>query len=885
VRNRRVQWAGLAAVLALAAVLRIYDLENVPAGLYCDEAGNGYNAYALGTAGIDENGRSWPLYIWSFGTSYKNPAFIYPAILPIKLFGLSGFSVRLTAALFGIGTVAAMFFLGRALVGPWVGLWAALFLAICPWHLHFSRIAFELIAFPFLFVSGCAALVRFTQGRRMLPVALGLFAACVYAYAPAALFVPAFLVGFGLLYLPDLVRRWRELLLALIVAGAVLAPAAVFFVRQTGTGTVYFRRTTFVDPAEPWRPQLERFANNYRQFFAERFLLREGDPIFRHSVRDFGELYPFFVPFILLGAGTALLRRDRASKLVLWWTALYPVAPSLMNEIPSATRGIIGAPAFCLLAGLGFAASLRALRWLVGGRRWGVVLQAAAVVAAGVVLVPEVWSYLQAYFVRYPTYAALTPGAFQYGYRDAIQYMESQRGKYDLLLLSATDTNQPQVFAQFYRPVDPRDWAARHDVGYLIAKPEEYAHFTPGQRVLAALHPDDVDLFSDLDIKRVIEAPGGKVAFVIAEIKARKQYLQNWLVLGLFPNDDLRGDRRDFVDPHDLAPRPYRGAFGQVAWTPARQQIASVDLNRIYAAADPRTPGNPEHVCAYAATTVHAAAGGAAMLEVSGSLNDTLRAWWNGRLLTPFPLMMGAEPRYRPIELQAGDNGLLVQSCEDIGTWSFSARITDAQGRDIPGITTVAALPTELMRAAPDADAVQLVEGFTESQGGAFDPHYPDQRGGGPSWRARVSEHSSVTWATAPPTSALPAVFAFTGSTSDEQGDFKLFVDGAYALTFQSERDREMHTWSENGYTLVFISRTSAAGNAGFYLLSVPADRVHAGQPLTLRVEGAAGDPAAWFMIKGYGDTIAHEHVSPDMAAESTHGAWRTRHLPFIAAQ
>ena len=897
-RDRRVQWAALAAVLLLAAVLRIYALADVPAGLYCDEAGNGYNAYALGTAGIDENGTPWPLYIWSFATAYKNPVFIYAAILPVKLLGLSEFSVRLTAALFGIGTVAAMFFLGRALFGPWVGFWAALFLAVCPWHLHFSRIAFELIAFPFLFVTGCVFLVRFTQGRRTLPAALACFAACVYAYAPSALFVPAFLLGFGLLYLLDLLRRWRQFLLSLLVAAAILAPATVFFTRQTISGTVYFRRTTFIEPQQPWRPQIDRFVDNYRQFFSPRFLARDGDPIFRHAVRDFGELYPFMIPFVLLGAGTALLRRDRASKLVLWWAVLYPVAPSMMNEIPSATRGIIGAPVLCLLAGIGFAACLRALRWLVafprrpvapasvparprsGRRRLAIAVQALAVAAAAVILGREVAAYLHAYFVDYPTYAALTPGAFQYGYRDMIYYMESERANYDVLLMSATDSNQPQVFAQFYRPIDPRQWVQRRDSGYLIIKPDEFARYSPSQRVLAALHPTDVDLFSDLDIKRRIEGPGGKLAFVIAELKARKQYLKNWLVLGLFPNDDLRGATRDFINPTDLSPRQYRGAFGQIGWEPLFQQFVHVDLNRAYAAADPRVPGNPEHVCAYAATTVRSPTARDAMLEVSASLNDTLRVWLNGRALTPLPLMMGVEPKYRPITLRAGDNGLLVLSCEDIGDWSFNARITDAAGRDLTDITTVAELPVEAMRPlAEPADAVQLVEGFDGIIAGDHDPHYPDHRGGGASWRARVSDNSAVSWRTAAPPSALPTVFAFTGSTSDEEGDFTLAIDGRHALSFRSHRDRELHSWSEHGVTLVFVSRASAAGNAGFYLLSVPAERITAGKPLDLRVAGASGDPAAWFMIKGYRDTLAFEHVTADLAAESTRGPWRNRPL------
>ena len=306
-RRSGVQRAALAAVVLLALFLRVWQLEDVPAGLYCDEAGNGYNAYALGTAGIDENGTPWPLYVWSFGTSYKNPLFIYGAILPVKLLGLSAFSVRLAAALFGTATVLAIFFLGRAVFGPWVGLWAALFLAVAPWHLHFSRIAFELIVFPLLMVWACTLLVRFTQGRRTLPAALGLCALCVYAYAPAALFVPAFLVGFGVLFLPELLRHWRQFLVAVVVAGAVLAPAAVFFSSQARTGTQYFRRTTFLDAGQPWREQAERFGRNYAQFFSPRFLAEEGDPIFRHAVRDFGELYPLFVPFVVLGAGAALL--------------------------------------------------------------------------------------------------------------------------------------------------------------------------------------------------------------------------------------------------------------------------------------------------------------------------------------------------------------------------------------------------------------------------------------------------------------------------------------------------------------------------------------------------------------------------------------------------
>ena len=91
-----------------------------------------------------------------------------------------------------------------------------------------------------------------------------------------------------------------------------------------------------------------------------------------------------------------------------------------------------------------------------------------------------------------------------------------------------------------------------------------------------------------------------------------------------------------------------------------------------------------------------------------------------------------------------------------------------------------------------------------------------------------------------------------------------------------------MHSWSENGYTLVFISRASAAGNSGFYLLSVPAERIAPGRPLELRVEGSGGDPAAWFMIKDYRDTLAlrarhrRRWRSRQRAAPGATGRWRS---------
>lgn len=882
-QRRSVQWAALAAIVVLATVLRVYDLKDVPAGLFCDEAALGYNSYALGTAGIDENGETVPLFVWSFG-GYKNPIYIYAGILPVKIFGLDELSTRLTAALFGVGGIIAMFFLGRALFNAWVGLFAALFLTLCPWHLHFSRIGFELISFPFLFTIGLTLLVRYTQGRRTLAAGMFFCALCLYAYAISAVFVPLFLAGFSLLYAPTLLRRWKETLLALVVIAATVAPAGIFYYRHP-QATGYFRNTTVLAPSADVRAQAERLAANYFAFMSPRFLFENGDAITRHAVRGFGQLLPATAPFIVLGALVALLRRDRASKLAVWWVAVYPVAPSLMTEIPSASRGIMGAPGFCLLAGIGLGAALAALGWIMRRRPLALAAQAAALAGLGYVLVPQFTRYLHAYFVDYPKYSAPTYGGFQFGYRDSIQYMETQRDKFDLLMLTAVEVNQPQIFPLFYNAVDPRKWAASprapRDLGYLILDPAEYSRYGVNQRVLYQLRPSDLYYFTDYTIHKHIKAPDGRDEFVIAEVRDRKRFLTNWLVVGPFDNTNGGGERKGFIDVSHVTRNQVPGTFGDGYWRPINPQFVRVDLNQFFAARDPRHPGNPEYVCAYAAMTVQSPTARNAFLELAGT-QDPMEAWLNGVRLTPGPMVLTAAPKRRPIDLQAGDNLLLVKSCENVGSWYFTARITDASGRDLTDLTTLASIPESqpgAPAAAPaTAPAPQLVEGFdgTISFKHTQNP-YPDYRGGTESWWTNLRDaQAELVWRSAAVPKKEATVLAFTFSHSEAAGEAELFVNGKYALTFAIGDERPGDIYTRGPYRMAVLPRAHTAGNSGIVLLQIPADDVTPGQPVELRMIPVRGDDAPWVMIKGHRDTIAHEHLTPEAAAEALNASWTT---------
>jgi hypothetical protein len=266
-----------------------------------------------------------------------------------------------------------------------------------------------------------------------------------------------------------------------------------------------------------------------------------------------------------------------------------------------------------------------------------------------------------------------------------------------------------------------------------------------------------------------------------------------------------------------------------------------------------------------------------AFLELSGS-DDMVQAWLNGRTLTPFPFMLDETAKRRPIDLNAGDNLLMLKTCENVGGWHFTARITDAEGRDLPEIVPLQQIPEGPVPAPakPDAD-LQVVEGFGSIVSfKETSKTHPDYRGNTESWWTNVHHQpSELVWRTAPVAAKKRTVFAVTASMSDEVADWELFVNGTYALTFSSSNDRGIRHWERGPYHMTFVSKGAVAGNSGIVLLDVPADQITPGQPVEVRViPSAKGRPEAWFMVKSYQDTMAHERVTPEAANEAVGGAW-----------
>lgn len=139
------KWWLVVLVLLLALGIRVYRLDEVPAGIYYDEIDLAYQARSLIETGRDYRGGLSPFFVRSFNTD-KTPIPVWLSIPAVMILDTPALQVRATNALVGAVVV------GLAMVLIWI--WTknrkamvitGIVFALSPWLIQFSRIAFEAI--------------------------------------------------------------------------------------------------------------------------------------------------------------------------------------------------------------------------------------------------------------------------------------------------------------------------------------------------------------------------------------------------------------------------------------------------------------------------------------------------------------------------------------------------------------------------------------------------------------------------------------------------------------------------------------------------------------------------------------------------------------------
>jgi 4-amino-4-deoxy-L-arabinose transferase-like glycosyltransferase len=361
---RWLEWAFVLMLFASALAVRVYRLDEIPPGLWLDEAANGLDVMTI------LEGQHAIFFERNKG---REPLFFYLQALVAHWIGVSPFGLRLTAALVGAATVVTTYgmvrtlFQATSLPAVWLAGWSALLLAFSYWHITLSRLGLRAITLPLLatltFFFFWRAWPRLASNERFpwtdLLLCGGMTGLALYTYT-ASRFIPVLIVvtvGVGLLLAGRLALSRLRLIGALCVIGLVatlvFAPLGFYFLQHpevfiSRAAEISIFRTT-AGGTSPLLALAHSVGKTAAMFVAD------GDPNFRHNPAGRPIFDPLLAIWFVVGITVAALhsRNVRYGFLLLWLGVLALPAVLTTEGTPHALRGIGMTPVATTLPALG----------------------------------------------------------------------------------------------------------------------------------------------------------------------------------------------------------------------------------------------------------------------------------------------------------------------------------------------------------------------------------------------------------------------------------------------------------------------------------------------------------------------------------------------------
>ena len=539
----------LVLIVIIGIFLRFYQLGVNPPSLNWDEASLGYNAYSILKTGSDEYGTKFPLSIRSFD-DYKPPLYVYLAIPGIAIFGLNEFSVRFPAAIIGILSVIAIFFLVKELFQKWdkkcqepIALASAFFLAISPWHLQFSRGAFEGNIGIFFLILGITLFLKGLRDGRLFIVSSVSLALSVYSYHSFRLLVPLFLIFLGFIFWQEALKKKLFFVIFLISLALFTLPVYFSFVKDQASNSRLSMVTIFSDPTviNPSIGRIDYDQNNndllgsvlhnrrivyslaiakgYLDHFNPDFLFIHGDGGVQHHAVDMGMLYLWDIPFVLAGIYYLLRKHNRFTWVLFLAFLLSPIPASITTGTPHPVRAIGMILGFHIFSAIGVIFFWEKIILFKNSFvKIAIILIGISSLALNMIY------YLHQYYVHTP----VEYGYFwQYGYKEALLYAKDQEEKFDKIIMTYK-YDQPYIYYLFYNTIDPswyqKNWDYNKNgkidrfkrvIGKYTFRNIDYPRDAHIPHMLLIGTPDEIP--NKAKVLKVIKFPDGKVAFKIVK--------------------------------------------------------------------------------------------------------------------------------------------------------------------------------------------------------------------------------------------------------------------------------------------------------------------------------------------------------------------------------
>lgn len=462
----------LTVIFIVAAFFRFWQLTQYPVSLSMDEVAIGWNAYSILKTGHDEWGEFLPLAFKSAG-DYKPPVNIYLTVPSILIFGFNELAVRFPSAFFGsITPIFLVLLLLKLKFKPSAAYLTGFWLAISPWHIHFSRASFEAITALFFLIVGMYFFLSWIEKPKLSKIILWLasFSLSVWAYHAERLFVPFLVLSLIIIY-------HRQINLAkiknqIIIGSIVLAIFVIPFVKLTFfTPAITTRAAVTSIMREPSlsnslhygnysNPQ-ELILNNdiylifrhwlgkYINYFNFQFIFWDGLQFTKPGYPGSGLLYFIDLPIFLLGIFSLVQKKgDYLKKLALLLFFLGPLPASFTMNEQHPLRALVWIPGISIIIA-------SAYEKLLSFKKKKIFLT----VYFSILLINNFY-FIDIYKYQFPKHFS---EYWQYGYKQVAQYSCDNLKKYNEIIISDTfgsdgplNTGLPYLYVLFYCQADPK---------------------------------------------------------------------------------------------------------------------------------------------------------------------------------------------------------------------------------------------------------------------------------------------------------------------------------------------------------------------------------------------------------------------------------------------
>ena len=293
----------LLLILAVYLISRILKLDSFPNGIHVDELSMAVDAKNLMLNGHDRSGLSYPPYFPNYGGG-QNALYTYIESFILRFIPASIFAFRIQAVFWGAVCLLAMYGIiyetsenhGFALIGP-------ILVTTLPVYIMSQRWALE----SYLLLPTCTITMYFiikavkTQKTSFWFLS-GLFmATSLYSYAVSYIIWPIFLIlaALYLIYLKELKLKQS---VAFVIPLTIISTPLILFqlvnFKILAPFKLWISDYVPLPIAREEELGIRYMLKNFR-FYGKLFL--GGEALTYNSFKEFGTIYMFLLPFVLIG--------------------------------------------------------------------------------------------------------------------------------------------------------------------------------------------------------------------------------------------------------------------------------------------------------------------------------------------------------------------------------------------------------------------------------------------------------------------------------------------------------------------------------------------------------------------------------------------------------